>query len=179
MNKLREWLFRLALLLQTIWRKNGPELYNVLLAQARLESGNFTSRIWKDGRNPWGMKVATVRPSAQSGSLDSSTGPYAKYGSMWSAVRDRMLWDKYNDMARFYGDPVMYMTEVKRAGYAEDPMYVDSWYDVFRKLKTLEVYVFAVAFLGLSGLLVYAIVRLTGRRAGKMKLGGWFRRNKV
>jgi len=168
MNKLNEWLFRLALLLQTIWRKNGAELYNVLLAQARLESGNFTSGIWKDGRNPWGMKEAQVRPNAQAGYMIRTEGRFAKYGSFWSAAKDRLMWDKYNDMGRFYGDPVMYMTEVKRAGYAEDPMYVDSWYDVYRNLKAWEVYVFALAFLGLSGLLVYAIVRLMGKKGVKL-----------
>lgn len=40
---------------------------DIVLAQARYESANFSSTIWMENNNPFGMKIATTRPTTNQG----------------------------------------------------------------------------------------------------------------
>lgn len=84
----RMW-FKAALFLQT-WR--WPVYRKVLYAQAKLETGSFSSYGFAKRKNPFGMRPAVVRPNSQSG----EHGGFATYASYWKAVRDRIQWDEYN-----------------------------------------------------------------------------------
>lgn len=64
-----------------------PEL---VFAQAMKESG-FTSRIWKDNHNPFGMKQATKRPNMQSGVLHN----HATYDTWKHAIIDYAFYQIY------------------------------------------------------------------------------------
>ena len=59
-----------------------------LLALARHETGNFTSAIFRESNNPWGMKVATVRPTTNIGEHRG----HARYRNLSDAVRDMLLY---------------------------------------------------------------------------------------
>lgn len=90
---------------------------HIVLAQARLESGNYTSFTFKNSNNLFGMRHPLVRVTT---SLGSELG-YAYYGSWRESVIDYALYStRYikdisseEDYYKFLGD-----------AYAEDPQYV-------------------------------------------------------
>lgn len=98
-----------------------------LYAQARHESGNFTSNIYLNTNNCFGMKQPKVRPTTSLGGWTGSNGTiWANYSSIVSAVEDRVLWDNYfqiqpPESAR---DIQRYFNDIQSKGYAEDPQYV-------------------------------------------------------
>ena len=66
-------------------RSNLSELaIERLLALARHETGNFTSAIFRENNNPWGMKVATIRTTTNVG----ENRGHARYRNLEDAVVD-------------------------------------------------------------------------------------------
>lgn len=90
----------------------------IVLAQAKLESGNYTSFIFKSNNNLFGMRQPLVRVTI---SLGYKLG-YASYNSWRESVLDYALYStRYikdisseEDYYKFLGD-----------AYAEDPNYVN------------------------------------------------------
>ena len=80
---------------------------NIVLAQARLETGNFTSRMCKTKHNLFGIK---------------HNGKYASYARWQDSIADY----KKRISSRYKGGS--YYDFLKRIGYARDPRYI-------RKLK--------------------------------------------
>lgn len=71
--------------------------YRMLLpyitAQAKHETGNFTSSVYKNLNNMFGMKHPTVRQSVGvQGTLASDGGYYQKYNSDLDSLHDLFLW---------------------------------------------------------------------------------------
>jgi hypothetical protein len=64
----------------------------VIYRQAVLESGNFTSRIWRQYNNPFGMNFPSVRPTTASGRGGSGDGIKAKYNSWEESILDYQMW---------------------------------------------------------------------------------------
>ena len=89
-------------------QRQGVPHPGIVLAQARLETGNFKSKLCKQKHNLFGIK---------------HNGKYASYPSWRESVRDykRCISSRYKG-----GD---YYAFLKRIGYAKDPQYI-------RKLKT-------------------------------------------
>lgn len=73
---------------------------DILVMQARIESGNYTSAIYNDNNNLFGMRPAKKRPHTQTG----SNRGYATYSNWRMSVKDRLLWDlhtfKYSKPSR-------------------------------------------------------------------------------
>jgi uncharacterized FlgJ-related protein len=99
---------------------------DIVYAQAVLETGNFTSHIFKANNNLFGMKVATIRPTTNIGEENGhaafktwrhSVVDYAFYSSCYLT---RMNRTEYLD----------YLS--KR--YAEDPKYIVRIKDIISKL---------------------------------------------
>lgn len=94
----------------------------IVFKQATLETGNFTSRIFADNNNLFGMKEARIRATTSTG---TALG-HATYETYIDSIKDYKLWqltlydeDKYNSN---------YFAFLSDVGYAEDKKYV-------RKLK--------------------------------------------
>lgn len=87
----------------------------IVLAQAVLESGNFTSTIWRENNNPFGMKVARSRNTT---ALGTNRG-HAEYKNWRMAVVD------YSYLQAVYARKVKtkegYFEFLN--SYAEDPSY--------------------------------------------------------
>lgn len=66
-----------------------------LLRLAVLESGNFTSRIYREAGNPWGMNRVLQRPTTQRGYIPSGDGDKGTYKSLWGAAKDMALYFDY------------------------------------------------------------------------------------
>lgn len=91
---------------------------HIVLAQARLESDNYSSFVFKNNNNMFGMKHPVVRVTT---SLGKCVG-YASYNSWRESVLDYALY-----ISKFIPDISSekdYYDFLKRY-YAEDPNYVD------------------------------------------------------
>lgn len=61
---------------------------DIALAQARLETGNFTSRIFRENKNMFGMKLPRKRKTTAIGEHNN----HAKYSSWLQSVADYKIW---------------------------------------------------------------------------------------
>ena len=69
---------------------NGAWYPDILLKQAKIESGNYTSDVFKNSCNLYGMKKVGKRQTTQ---LKSTYKGYGCYTNWCESVLDRMLWD--------------------------------------------------------------------------------------
>lgn len=65
----------------------------VVFAQALLETGNFTSRLFKQNNNLFGMRVPNKRPTLAENVKNKKS--YAKYSTWQESVRDYLLYQDY------------------------------------------------------------------------------------
>jgi hypothetical protein len=100
---------------------------DIVYAQAVLETGGFTSHIFRSNNNLFGMKVATTRPTTNIGEEDGhavfkhwrqSVIDYALYSACYIPILSR------NEYFDFLG---------KR--YAEDPNYISKLKEIIEKNK--------------------------------------------
>ncbi len=66
-------------------------IYKYVYAQAQFESANFTSNVFKQAANPFGMRVPSLRQSTRCGVYNG----YSKYPSTEVAVEDFVLYLRY------------------------------------------------------------------------------------
>ena len=95
-----------------------------VLAQARLETGNFTSDIFKENHNLFGMKVAGKRPTsavgvnrnhAQYRNWKDSVVDYALFQSYVIAKLPKNNDDEYRSyIQEFYSETSDYLTRIDR-----------------------------------------------------------------
>lgn len=70
---------------------NGAWYPDILLKQAKLESGNYTSNVYNNTCNLYGMKKVGKRQTTQRGVYNG----YGVYDNWCLSVLDRMLWDVF------------------------------------------------------------------------------------
>lgn len=87
----------------------------IVLAQAILESGNFKSKIAKNGHNIFGMKMPKKRKTIASGVYKG----YAKYCCWEESVYDYKLWQKSKKF-RSKNEYLKYLAKV----YCKTPNYI-------------------------------------------------------
>jgi len=100
---------------------NYPE---IVALQSRLETGNYSSDIFLNGNNLFGMKYPVHRPTVAAGIYKQ----HAKYTHWSDSVMDYALWQKYY-LSRGYkleggNDNDFYLVFLKSIPYAEDPRYI-------------------------------------------------------
>lgn len=102
------------------WRKLRP----YLIAQARLESADFTSNIYRQTNNPLAMGHASRRP--QLGPRDKNPSnifekggdlPIQIYRNDTQGFRDMFLWYKFTKFPREVINSTEYVSELKARGY--------------------------------------------------------------
>ncbi len=92
---------------------------HIVLAQAKLETANFTSDIFRNNHNLFGMKEAKTRPTTN---LGVKRG-HAYYKNWESSVEDYAYWQASSGFAKVTSDEAYYnLLNQKR--YAEDPNYI-------------------------------------------------------
>jgi hypothetical protein len=90
---------------------------HIVYAQARLESGNFKSEIFKTNHNLFGMKVATRRPTTNKGEENG----HAYYDNWKESVQDyAMFAAAYLNNLKTEDEYFDYLGQ----NYAENPNYV-------------------------------------------------------
>lgn len=91
---------------------------DILLKQAKLESANYTSNVFKQSNNLFGMKKATKRQNTQNGEYNG----YASYNNWCLSALDRILWDVFV----FHDEKPSREEYLKALSiYAEDPHYTE------------------------------------------------------
>ena len=91
---------------------------DIVYRQAVLESGNFTSAIFRENNNLFGMRRAYRRPHTQTG----ENRGYAVYGSWQMSVADYALWQAWSAKRL---DRQAYIQLLGRI-YAEDSEYINN-----------------------------------------------------
>jgi hypothetical protein len=89
----------------------------VVLRQARIESGNFKSRIFLENNNMFGMKMPNKRPNMASG----SNRGYAVYNNWKESVIDYALYQVYSGKNLSKEDYIKMLND----NYAEDTEYLN------------------------------------------------------
>jgi len=117
--------FLTALLLLLSIRKKSPfpkEIYltegqmRVVEAIAKHETGNYTSRVYKENNNLFGMKNPKRRQTTSKG---ADYNNYAIYDNIDDSVEDFILWFKFHK-AQISEDLEQTVRFMKDKGYFED-----------------------------------------------------------
>ena len=91
---------------------------DVVLAQARLETGNFTSKVFRENNNLFGMKLPRVRNTTAIGEQNS----HADYASWRQSIADYKLWQ--DDVIAGIKSKRQYLSYLSK-NYAEDKKYIN------------------------------------------------------
>jgi hypothetical protein len=101
---------------------------HIVYAQARLETGNFKSQIFKTNHNLFGMKVATLRPTTNKGEENG----HAYYEGWRESVVDYAFYQaQYLSDIKTEAEYLQYL----KANYAEDPNYMAQLQVIIDKQK--------------------------------------------
>lgn len=98
---------------------------DVVVAQYKVETGNGTSKIFKENHNLFGMKVSKLRPTTASGENYN----HAYYKNWKESVLDYAFWQLQNSRGISTEDEYYKLLE---GMYAESPNYIE-------RLKTCAV----------------------------------------
>lgn len=115
-----------ALLIYNIARCEGysKQAAIILVQQSQLESGNFTSNLYKNGRNMFGMKKPFKRPTlSKEYEYQLPEGAFATFNTLAESVLDRIMWDEYFKIDSSLNG-IEYLTSVQEKGYAQDGKYM-------------------------------------------------------
>ena len=92
--------------------------------QSVLETGNFTSKIFNDFNNGFGMGVPRIRKSLRIGDYLASNGErFSTYKNFEDSVADYLLYAEYFNMPTNFNRPEQFVDFLVSKGYATDPDY--------------------------------------------------------
>lgn len=120
-----------------------------MIAQARLETANYTSKSFTDAKNIFGMKKPSKRKFWGTGEMYG----HAKYASHWHSVLD--YFERVQAYKETLGKSTDYYDFLLDSKYAEDTKYIS-------KLKAIESKLTLpnAATLGLSVVLFFILYKL-------------------
>ena len=96
-----------------------------ILAQSKLETGNFTSRLALDEKNLFGMGVPSKRKSLRIGEYLAPNGERFSVYKNWSdSVNDYLLYLEEFNFPTNLNSCKAFAEKLKSQGYATDPDYV-------------------------------------------------------
>jgi hypothetical protein len=87
-----------------------------IAAQAVHETGNFTSHIYKENNNLFGMKLAAIRPTTATG----ENYDHATYKSIEDSIQDYIYWSNFVGMPKSFNSVKIFVDYLKRKSYFED-----------------------------------------------------------
>jgi len=98
-----------------------------IIAQAQVETGDFTSRLYKEANNLFGMRCAKVRPQKRVACFNN----YAVYGTKEESVKDYLAWLDYANFPANIESVDSFVYELKKRRY-----FTDSYDNYNRLMKT-------------------------------------------
>jgi uncharacterized FlgJ-related protein len=103
---------------------------HIVIAQSQIETGYYSSKIFKENNNLFGMKVATQRPTTNKGTENN----HAYYENWKASVIDYALYQaKYLSKLKTEDEYLQYLSQ----NYAEDPNYIIKVKSISKKLKKI------------------------------------------
>jgi len=100
--------------------KFGIKFPDIVFAQAMIESGELTSKLFRTANNMFGMRFPSVRETTAQGKTNSG---YSKYEDWNFGVYDYFLWQDHMLRNRNEITKSQYLSLLGRV-YAKDPNYV-------------------------------------------------------
>jgi len=132
-------------------KKGKLKWYSILVAQAIHETGRFTSSLWRNANNAYGMKYTGNK--FQAGKYEASEGFFARYRTPVQSFLDRMDWHTRLDIP-LEGSGEAYILRVSGV-YAEDPIYSHKWRQLIGEGKKDQV---TVGFISLAMSIIVAVL---------------------
>ena len=90
---------------------------NWMYAQSGLETGGFTSSLFKNYNNAFGMNLPKKRPFLGNPGPSSSEGQRAAYDSVRQSWEDVLEWFRYNSFPKNLENVSEYVAHLKQFGY--------------------------------------------------------------
>lgn len=107
---------------QQLYFNGVPEpMRELIVAQAKLESGGFTNRLSREGNNVFSMRHPYKRPTLSLGPLLRAEGRccYAAFESIETAVDDYILYMEHFNIPKTFISARDYARYLKSKGYYE------------------------------------------------------------
>ena len=97
-----------------------------IIQQSALETGYWSSKIFNDFNNGFGMGVPGIRESLRVGDYLATYGEnFSTYKNFEDSVKDYVIWAEYFRMPTNFNRPEQFVTFLESKGYAEDPNYAN------------------------------------------------------
>lgn len=93
------------------------KLSSFVEAQAKHETGNFSSEVFKRANNAFGMKNASVRDQL---GKEVENDVYRHYKSLTESIKDLALWMDFTNFPDQVDSLETYVDELKKRKYFED-----------------------------------------------------------
>lgn len=116
-----------------LFKECNVKFPHIVLAQAKLESGNFKSKIFKQNNNMFGMRKARQRIT----SSESEKNGYAYFRDWVDGVYDYCMWQQ--NMTCDVTNESEYFAKLG-SRYAEDSTYVSKLKDIIKKEKLKKIF---------------------------------------
>ena len=101
-----------------IWLFSKYRLYRKwIIAQSKLETANWTSKLYKEQNNAFGMKCIVSRKTTSTGC--GATG-FAIYRSVGDSLADYLYWLKLREMPTNINSAAGYFLALKDRGYFQE-----------------------------------------------------------
>jgi len=96
-------------------------MIRLLQAQAIHETGNFTSRLFKENNNVFGMKIPSIRKTLN---VAPATETFSQFVSIDDSIKDMLFYLDHFSIPLDLADPFLYAQILKDKNYYEDPVEV-------------------------------------------------------
>lgn len=106
---------------QLLWQAliyEGIEAPEIVFKQCLIETGHFTSQLFIEAHNCFGMRLARVRETTAIGEFDY----HARYEHWYDSVKDYKLFQEWYASKSY--DLQNYYAFLKKIGYATDKKYI-------------------------------------------------------
>ena len=107
------------------------EFIKILTAQAMHETGIFTSRLYLEQNNLFGMGHPIIRETTSTGDVRG----FANYATLEDSVSDMLLWLAEFNLKPTYTDSKDYVKDIRQKGYFTAP-FID-YHNALRKHLTI------------------------------------------
>jgi flagellum-specific peptidoglycan hydrolase FlgJ len=106
-----------------IWLSKYRALLPYIEAQAKHETGNFTSAVYRNNNNMFGMKNGSIMSAWEMvGTVAPDGGTYAKYACDLDSVKDLLQWFEWKKFPVSVASVEQYASELKSRGYYGDSL---------------------------------------------------------
>jgi len=94
-------------------------MIRLLQAQAIHETGNFTSRLFLENNNVFGMKIPSIRKTLN---IAPGNQQFSKFASVDDSIKDMLFYLDHFSIPLDLADPFLYAQILKDKNYYEDPV---------------------------------------------------------